>query len=155
MISVRHCQDHRIGGKHRRETPAGNTGGKHRRETPAGNIGGKHRRETPAGNTGGKHRRETSAGNTGGQHRRETLAGKAQKKARGRKSRAVLYAGASVSELCQMHVSLFGQSLMQSESLLKGMAGLTLLGNLQVVPHELLVVGVHAVLDDALGTLCR
>ena len=33
------------------------------------------------------------------------------------------------------------------------MAGLTLLGYLEVVPHELLVVGVNAVLNNALGAL--
>ena len=60
-----------------------------------------------------------------------------------------------LSEFGQVHVTLLGQSLMQGECLLQCMAGLTLFGNLQVVPHELLVVGVHAVLDDALGTLGR
>ena len=60
-----------------------------------------------------------------------------------------------LSEFGQVHVTLLGQSLMQGECLLQCMAGLTLLGNLQVVPHELLVVRMHAVLDDTLGALGR
>ena len=60
-----------------------------------------------------------------------------------------------LSEFGQMHVTLLGQSLMQGECLLQCMAGLTLFGNLQVVPHELLVVRMHAVLDDTLGALGR
>ena len=60
-----------------------------------------------------------------------------------------------LSEFGQVHVTLLGQSLMQGECLLQCMAGLTLFGNLQVVPHELLVVRMHAVLDDTLGALGR
>lgn len=56
-------------------------------------------------------------------------------------------------ELGQVHVALLGQSLVQCKGFVESVAGLTLLGNLEVVPHELLVVGVNAVLDDALGAL--
>ena len=58
------------------------------------------------------------------------------------------------SELCQVHVALLSQGLVEGKSFVQGVTGLTLLGNLEVVPHELLVVGVHAVLDDALCALC-
>ena len=56
-------------------------------------------------------------------------------------------------ELGQVHVALLGQGLVEGKGFVKGVAGLTLLGNLEVVPHELLVVGVHAVFDDAFGAL--
>ena len=57
------------------------------------------------------------------------------------------------SELSQVHVTLLGQGLVEGESFVQSVAGLTFLGNLEVVPHELFVVGVHAVLNNALGTL--
>ena len=56
-------------------------------------------------------------------------------------------------ELGQVHVALLGQGLVEGKGFVEGVAGLTLLGYLEVIPHELLVVGVHAVLDDALGAL--
>ena len=56
-------------------------------------------------------------------------------------------------ELSQVHVTLLGQGLVEGKGFVKCVAGLTLLGNLEVIPHELLVVGVHAVLNDALGAL--
>ena len=56
-------------------------------------------------------------------------------------------------ELSQVHVALLGQSLVEGKGFVKGVACLALLGYLEVIPHELLVVGVHAVFDDALGTL--
>lgn len=59
----------------------------------------------------------------------------------------------SFLEFCQMHVALLSQGLVQGKSLVKCVAGLTLLGNLEVIPHELLVVRMYAVLDDALGAL--
>ena len=52
-----------------------------------------------------------------------------------------------------MHVTLLCQCFVQGKCLVKCVAGLTLLGNLEVISHELLVVGMHAVLNDALGTL--
>ena len=56
-------------------------------------------------------------------------------------------------ELGQVHVALLGQGLVEGKCFVQSVAGLTLLGNLEVIPHELLVVGVNAVLDDALGAL--
>jgi len=56
-------------------------------------------------------------------------------------------------ELGQVHVALLGQGLVQGKGFVESVAGLTLLSYLEVIPHELLVVGVHAVLDDALGAL--
>lgn len=56
-------------------------------------------------------------------------------------------------EFGQVHVALLGQGFVKGKSLVKCVAGLTLLGNLEVIPHELLVVRMYAVLDDALGAL--
>lgn len=56
-------------------------------------------------------------------------------------------------ELGQVHVTLLGQGLVQGKGFVESVAGLTLLGYLEVIPHELLVIRVHAVLDDALGAL--
>ncbi len=56
-------------------------------------------------------------------------------------------------ELGQVHITLLGQGLVEGKGFVKSVAGLSLLGNLEVVPHELLVVGVHAVLYYALGAL--
>ena len=59
----------------------------------------------------------------------------------------------TVLEFCKVHVALFGQGFVQGKSFVQSVAGLTLLSNLEVIPHELLVVRVHAVLNDALGAL--
>ena len=56
-------------------------------------------------------------------------------------------------ELSQVHVTLLGQGLVEGKGFVKGVAGLTLLGNLEVIPHELLVIRMHTVLNDALGAL--
>ena len=53
----------------------------------------------------------------------------------------------------QLHVTLAGQRVVHGEGCRQVMTGLSHLGNLQVVPQELLVVGVCTVLDDALSTL--
>lgn len=63
--------------------------------------------------------------------------------------------GFHISELCQTHIALFGQSLVESESLIQSMAGMTFPRHLKVVPHELLVIGMHAVLNYGLGALGR
>ena len=55
--------------------------------------------------------------------------------------------------LSQMHVSLFGQGFVQGKGFIQSVAGLAFLGNLKIIPHELLVIRVHAVLYYALGTL--
>ena len=56
-------------------------------------------------------------------------------------------------ELSQVHVTLLGKSLVQGKGFVKGVAGLSLLGNLEVIPHQLLVVRVNTVLNYTLGTL--
>ena len=56
-------------------------------------------------------------------------------------------------ELGKVHVALLGQGLVEGKGFVKCVAGLTLLSNLEVIPHELLVVRVNAVLNDALGAL--
>ena len=58
-------------------------------------------------------------------------------------------------EFCEVHVALLGECLVQGKGFVESVAGLTFLGNLEVIPHELLVVRMHAVLDDALGALGR
>ena len=59
----------------------------------------------------------------------------------------------SFLEFCQVHVTLLGQGFVQGKCLVKSVAGLALFGNLEVIPHKLLVVGMNAVLNDALGAL--
>ena len=54
-----------------------------------------------------------------------------------------------------MHVALASQRVVHGEGGSEVVTSLTHLRNLQVVPQQLLVVGVCTVLDDALGTLCR
>ena len=48
-----------------------------------------------------------------------------------------------------MHVSFFGKSLVQCKRLVKGVTGLSLLGYLEIIPHELLIVRVDTILYDA------
>ena len=55
----------------------------------------------------------------------------------------------------QVHVALASQRVVHGEGGGEVVTGLTHLRNLQVVPQQLLVVGVCTVLDDALSTLCR
>ena len=56
-------------------------------------------------------------------------------------------------KLSKVHVALLGEGFVEGKGFVEGVTGLAFLGNLEVVPHELLVVGVHTVLDDALGAL--
>ena len=56
-------------------------------------------------------------------------------------------------EFGKVHITLLGECLVQSKGFVQCVAGLAFLGYLEVIPHELLVVGVHTVLDDALGAL--
>ena len=65
----------------------------------------------------------------------------------------VVATGMANLELGEMHVALLGEGLVEGKGFVQSVAGLALLGYLEVIPHELLVVGVHAVLDDALGAL--
>ena len=58
-------------------------------------------------------------------------------------------------EVGQLHVTLASQRVVHSEGSGQVVTGLAHLGNLQVVPQQLLVVGVCTVLYDTLSTLCR
>ncbi len=58
-----------------------------------------------------------------------------------------------ILEFGQVHVALLSQGLVQGKGFVESVAGLSLLGYLEVIPHELLVIRVHAVLDNALGAL--
>lgn len=63
---------------------------------------------------------------------------------------------ASAGEICpigEAHVAFLEEHLVHAQGGGEAVAGLPLGGNLQVIPKELLVVGVGAVLDDGLGTL--
>ena len=53
------------------------------------------------------------------------------------------------------HVACLGEGAMEREGVLQvvGSVASLALGQFQVVPHQLLVVGMHAVLDHALGAL--
>ena len=53
----------------------------------------------------------------------------------------------------QFHVALASQRVVHSESSRQVMTGLTHLGNLQVIPQQLLIVRMCTVLDDGLCTL--
>jgi len=56
-------------------------------------------------------------------------------------------------EVRELHVTLASQRVVHGEGCRQVVTRLTHLGNLQVVPQELLVVGMCTVLDDALSTL--
>ena len=58
-----------------------------------------------------------------------------------------------LSEIGQVHVALACQCVVHGESGGQIMVGMTALGNLQVIPQQLFVVGVSTVLDDALCAL--
>ena len=61
----------------------------------------------------------------------------------------------SAGEICpigEAHVAFLEEHLVHAQGGGEAVAGLPLGGNLQVIPKELLVVGVGAVLDDGLGT---
>ena len=58
-------------------------------------------------------------------------------------------------EVSQVHVALTSQGVVHSEGSSQVVTGLSHLGDLQVIPQQLLVVGVSSVLDDALSTLSR
>ena len=58
-------------------------------------------------------------------------------------------------EVCQLHVALARQRVVHGEGGRQVVTRLSHLRDLQVVPQQLLVVGMSTVLDDALGTLCR
>ena len=53
-----------------------------------------------------------------------------------------------LSEVGQFHIALASQRVVHSEGCRQIMTGLTHLSNLQVVPKQLLVVRMRAVLDD-------
>ena len=57
------------------------------------------------------------------------------------------------SKVGKLHVALACQRVVHGEGGRQIVTGLTHLRNLQVVPKQLLVVGVSAVFDDALSTL--
>lgn len=54
-----------------------------------------------------------------------------------------------------MHVARLHECLMECEGILEAVLRMEslALGELEIIPHELLVVGMHAVLDDGLRTL--
>ena len=65
----------------------------------------------------------------------------------------LIFSKLAESEFCKVHITLLGESLVQGKSFVESVAGLAFLSYLEVIPHELLVVRMHAVLDDALGAL--
>ena len=67
----------------------------------------------------------------------------------------LIFSKLAESEFCKVHITLLGESLVQGKSFVESVAGLAFLSYLEVIPHELLVVRMHAVLDDALGALGR
>ena len=60
-----------------------------------------------------------------------------------------------LSIIREMHVTLTDESVMERECCRQVVMCLTALCNLELIPQELLVIGMSAVLDDALCTLHR
>ncbi len=65
------------------------------------------------------------------------------------------YSDTILGEICLEHVTCLGKRLMQRERGTQCVRCVGTLGELEIIPHKLLIHGMHAVLNDTFGTLYR